>query len=181
MRFEDGLAPVPPSTPSHEPDDPNARRLLDVRIRPYRSLTAANFRLLMIVFSLVGIVASLPFIVMGAWPVAGFMGADVLIFYLAFKANFRAARAYEDVVVTPIELLLAKVSSQGARREFRFHPAWVRLDRTEHQEFGIQHLSLRSRGRAVEIAAFLGPDDKAQFASGLTAALNEARRGPRYS
>ena len=181
MGFEDGLAHVSPSTPANRSDDPNARRLLDVRIRPHRSLSAANFRLLMIMFAMIGVVASLPFIVMGAWPVAGFMGADVLIFYLAFKANFRAARAYEDVVVTPIELLLAKVNPHGARREFRFHPAWVRLDKAEHEEFGSPHLSLRSRGRAVEVAAFLGPADKAQFASGLTAALNEARRGPRYS
>ena len=181
MRCEDGRAHVSPSTPANQPDDSNARRLLDVRIRPHRSLSAANFRLLMIMFSLIGIIGSIPFIVMGAWPVAGFMGADVLIFYLAFKANFRAARAYEDVIVTSFELFLAKVSSHGARREFRFHPAWVRLDKTEHEEFGIQQLSLCSRGRAVEVAAFLGPVDKAQFASGLTAALNEARRGPRYS
>ena len=181
MHVEDGAGVGLPSTSVNCSGDPSARRLLDMRIRPHRSLTAANFRLLMIVFSLVGIVSSLPFIVMGAWPVAGFMGVDVLIFYLAFKANFRAARAYEDIVVTPLELRLAKVSAQGARREFRFHPAWVRLDKTEHEEFGIQHLALRSRGRVVEVAAFLGPEDKAQFASGLTSALNEARRGPQFS
>ena len=163
------------------PHDPSTQRLLDVRIRPHRSLSVAHFRALMAIFSLVGVAASLPFVVMGAWPVAGFMGLDVLILYLAFKASFRSAQAYEDVVVTPLELLLAKVSQRGLRREFRFHPAWVRLDKRVHEEFGIQHLSLRSRGQAIEIASFLGPDDKARFASGLTAALNEARRGPRYS
>ncbi len=135
MRFEDRIAQ---GSPPSEHEDPNTRRLLDVRLRPHRSLTAANFRLVMIIFSLIGIVGSLPFIAMGAWPVAGFMGADVLVLYLAFKANFRAARAYEDVIVTPLELLLAKVNPRGARREFRFHPAWVRLDKTEHEEFGYQ-------------------------------------------
>ena len=177
MRGEDGSAPDAAPAADH----PSEQRLLDVRLRPHRSLTALHFRVLMLVFSLAGIVASLPFVVMGAWPVAGFMGVDVLILYVAFKANFKAARAYEDVVVTPLELFLAKVSARGLRREFRFHPAWVRLDKEEHEEFGIQHLSLRSRGRSVEVAGFLGPDDKARFASGLTAALNEARRGPRFS
>ena len=161
--------------------DPGAQCLMNVRLTPHRSLTARNVRLVMVLFSLVGLVSSIPFVLMGAWPVAGFMGLDVLLLYLAFQANFRAARAYEHVVVTPLELLLAKVSARGLRREFRFHPAWVRLNKEEHEEFGIQRLSLRSRGASVEVAGFLGPDAKATFAAGLTQALREARRGPRYS
>ena len=157
--------------------DPTAIRLLDVRLVPHRSLTVNNVRLIMALFSLVVFVSSLPFIIMGAWPVAGFFGLDVLILSAAFTANFRAARAYEHVVVTPLELLLAKVNPRGRRREFRFHPAWVRLNKEVHEEFGILRLSLRSHGRSVEVASFLGPDDKARFASGLSKALSEARRG----
>jgi uncharacterized membrane protein len=40
---------------------------------------------------------------------------------------------------------------------------------------------LLSRGRRWEIARFLGPDQKAEFATALTQALAEARRGPRFS
>lgn len=168
-------------SPIDLPVDPVAEQLLHVRLVPHRSLSAGNFRLLMGVVAMIGTASSLPFLIMGAWPVAGFMGADVLLVYLAFKANFKAARAYEDVCVTPLELSLAKVSAKGLRREFRFNPSWVRLHKEEHEEFGIQRLSLRSRGRSVEVAGFLGPDAKAEFASGLTRALNEARRGPRFS
>lgn len=156
-------------------------RLFDVRLRPHRSLTPGNFRILILIFSLVAVASSVPFIVAGAWPVGGFMGLDVLILYAAFRANFRAAQAYEDVVVTPLELSLAKVSPKGLRKEWRFNPAWVRLDKEEHVEFGVQRLSLHSRGNSVEVAGFLGPDAKADFASGLTRALGEAKRGPRYS
>ena len=46
-----------------------------------------------------------------------------------------------------------------------------------HEEFGIQKLSLVSRGRHLTIASFLGPDEKARFASALSAALGTARRG----
>ena len=137
--------------------------------------------MLMALFAGISIAASLPFIIMGAWPVAGFLGLDVAILYLAFRANFKSARAYEDIVVTPLELLLAKVNAHGARREWRFHPAWVRLDKDEHVEFGLQRLAISSRGRSVEVAGFLGPDAKADFASGLSLALSEARRGPRFS
>jgi uncharacterized membrane protein len=156
-------------------------RLFDVRLRPHRSLTPSNFKVLILIFCCAAAVSSIPFIAMGAWPVGGFMGLDVVILYAAFRANFRAARAYEDVVVTPLELLLAKVDPRGSRREWRFNPTWVRLDRQEHAEFGVQRLSLHSRGHSVEVAGFLGPDAKADFASGLSRALSEAKRGPRYS
>ena len=161
--------------------DPSSERLFDVRLVPHRSLTAGNFRILIMVFAAAGVFTSVPFVVMGAWPVAGFMGLDVAILYLAFRVNFDAARAYEHILVTPLELLLSKVSAKGSRRDFRFHPAWTRLDKVEHEEFGVMHVALRSRGRSVEIGGFLGADAKADLASGLMKALNDAKRGPRYS
>ncbi len=161
--------------------DPSAERLFDARLVPHRSLSAGNFRVLMLVFAAAGIFTSVPFVVMGAWPVAGFMGLDVAILYLAFRVNFDAARAYEDILVTPLELLLAKVSAKGVRREFRFQPAWTRLDKVEHEEFGVMRVALRSRGLNVEVGGFLGADAKADLASRLVKALNEARRGPRFS
>lgn len=155
--------------------------LLSARLTPHRSLTRRNFRVLMVIFSGASFVWTLPFVLLGAWPVAGFMGIDVAIFYFAFRANFRAACAYEDIEVTFFELTLAKVSSRGQRAEWRFNTAFVRLEQEVHEEFGAQRLALVSRGHAVEIAAFLGPADKADFAAGLSRALADARRGPRYS
>lgn len=161
--------------------DPAGRGILAVRLYPHRSLTQKNFHILLMVFSLTSFATTIPFVIAGAWPVAGFMGLDVLLFYLAFRSNFRAARAYEDVRVTPIELQLAKVSPQGVRAEWRFNPSWVRLDRVDDEEYGVQKLALVSRGESVEIGRFLGPDEKARFAEGLSRALAEAKRGPRFS
>ena len=161
--------------------DPSQERLFEARIVPHRSLSQRGFRTLMMGFTLVSAASSIPFVLLGAWPVAGFVGLDVAILYWAFRANFASARAYEDILVTPLELLLAKVTPKGIRSEWRFHPAWVRLDRQEHEAFGLQRLSLRSRGRSVEVARFLGPDEKADFASSLTRALSQARSGPRFS
>ena len=96
--------------------DPTERQIFLARIVPYRSLSQRNFRLLVMLFTGASLFTSLPFVILGAWPIAGFMGADVAFFYLAFRANYRAARAYEDVSVTPLELVLAKVSPRGARQ-----------------------------------------------------------------
>ena len=156
-------------------------RLLSARLTPHRSLGPRGFRILLIAVGFVSLVWSLPFVVMGAWPVAGFMGLDVALVYFAFRASYRAARAYEDILVTPLELSLAKVSARGARREWRFSPSFVRLERQEHEEYGVMRLDLVSRGRRVEVAGFLGPDAKADFARDLSQALHKARRGPRFS
>ena len=129
---------IPNSANAELEEDPSLRRILAVRIYPHRSLTKRNFHILMMLFSLVSFATTMPFVLVGAWPIAGFMGLDVLLFYLAFRANFRAARAYEDVRVTPMELCLAKVSPRGVRAEWRFNPSWVRLDREDHEEFGIR-------------------------------------------
>jgi uncharacterized membrane protein len=154
--------------------------LFAARLQPHRSLGRRNFRLLMMLFLGANFFTSLPFVFLGAWPVAGFVGLDVVLFYIAFKANYHAARAYEDVRVTAFELRVAKVSAKGQRAEWRFNPAFVRLEREEDEEFGTLRLALVSRGKSVEVAAFLGPGEKADFASALARALAEARRGPRF-
>lgn len=160
--------------------DPYHTQIFSAHLTPHRSLSRKNFHLLLAIFAGAAFFTTLPFVILGAWPVAGFMGLDVLIFWWAFRANYRDARAYEDVSVTPLELAIAKVSAKGSRAEWRFNPAWVRLDRQEDEEFGLARLLVVSRGRNLEVAGFLGPEEKSEFASHLTRALAEARRGPRF-
>jgi uncharacterized membrane protein len=147
-------------------------------ITPHRSLGATGFLVLMLAIGGLSFVSGMVFLLLGAWPVFGFLGLDVLLVYVAFRANFRAARAYEEVKVTASELTVRKVSHRGGVREWTLNPVWVRLDRIVHAEFGIERLFLVSRGRRLSIASFLGPDEKASFARALADALGEARRGP---
>ncbi len=151
------------------------------RIHPHRSLSRGNFHILLLVFCATSFVSSLPFVLMGAWPVAGFMGLDVLAFWFAFRTNFADAKAYEDITLTPLECALAKVSARGARRQWHFNPIWLRMTREEDEEYGLQKLALISRGTQVEVAGFLGPDAKKAFADEFSLALSEAKRGPRFS
>ena len=164
---------------SRRDEDPFAEPpIFAATITPHRSLGATGFLVLMLATSAVGFVSGMMFLIIGAWPVFGFLGLDVLLLYVAFRANFRAARAYEEVTVTPSELTVRKVSHHGSVREWTLNPVWVRLDRVVHEEFGIERLFLVSYGRRLSIAGFLSPDEKASFATALSSALGEARRGP---
>jgi uncharacterized membrane protein len=147
-------------------------------ITPHRSLGRVGFILVMLVFGVSSFVAGIVFLLAGAWPVFGFCGLDVLLLFLAFRINYNRASAYEEVTVTALTLKVRKVSHRGVVREWVLNPLWVRLDKITHEEFGIERLFLVSRGKKLAIANFLGPDEKATFATALSAALNEAKRGP---
>jgi uncharacterized membrane protein len=122
--------------------------------------------------------AGVMFLIVGAWPVFGFFGLDVLLVYWAFRVNYRTARQYEVVTVTPTELTVRKVNHHGLVRQWRLNPLWVRVHRDQHEEFGIERLFLISHGRKLPIASFLGASEKESFALALSGALAEARRGP---
>jgi uncharacterized membrane protein len=152
--------------------------LFAARLTPHRSLSRAGFLLLMAVLGGVSFAAGMVFLVLGAWPVFGFFGLDVLLVYWAFRANYRDARAYEDVMVTTSELRVRKVSARGQVSEWLFNPVWAKLDYEIDEEFGLQRLYLVSRGRRLPIASFLPPQEKESFAAALAAAITEAKRGP---
>jgi uncharacterized membrane protein len=163
---------------SFDASDP---QLFSALLTPHRSLSRTGFLVLMGFLSLVSFVAGMAFLLMGAWPVVGFFGLDVLIVWWAFRINFRRGNATEEITVTATELRVRRVSHRGHVVEWVLNPVWVQLDRKAHAEFGIEKLYLVSRGRRVSIANFLGADEKASFANALTAALQAARRGPTYN
>src|SRR3954465_6838446 len=156
-------------------------KLFSALLTPHRSLNRTGFLVLMGFLSAVSFATGIAFLLMGAWPVLGFLGLDVLVVYWAFRVNFRRAAAVEEITVTPSELRLRRVSHRGHVVEWVLNPLWVRLAQKTHAEFGIEKLYLVSRGRRVSVASFLGADEKASFAKALTAALQAARRGPTYN
>jgi uncharacterized membrane protein len=156
-------------------------KLFSALLTPHRSLNRTGFVVLMGFLSVISFAAGIAFLLMGAWPVFGFFGLDVLLVYWAFRVNFRRAKATEEISVTPSELRVRRVSHRGHVAEWVLNPLWVQLDQKIHAEFGIEELYLVSKGRRVAIASFLGPDEKASFVKALTAALQAARRGPSYN
>jgi len=155
--------------------------LFSALLTPHRSLNRTGFLVLMAFLSAISFAAGIAFLLMGAWPVFGFFGLDVLAIYWAFKINFARARACEEILVTASELRVRRVSHRGQVSEWVLNPLWVQIDQKAHEEFGIEKLYLVSRGRRLAIASFLGPDEKASFIKALSAALQTARRGPTYN
>ncbi len=87
--------------------------LFSARLTPHRSLSRGGFIALMAFVTLVSFAAGVMFLMMGAWPVFAFFGLNALIIYWAFKVNFRRAAATEDIMVTPYEIRVRRVSHRG--------------------------------------------------------------------
>ena len=152
--------------------------LFSAGITPHRSLSSTGFLLLMALIGSVSFAGGMFFYLLGAWPVVGFLGLDVLLVYIAFRVSYRTAAAFEQVIVTPSELRVRQVTHRGRVSEWTLNPLWTQLARETHEDFGLQRLFLVSRGRKLPVASFLSPKERESFATALAAALGEARRGP---
>ena len=101
--------------------------LFSAMLTPHRSLNRVGFLVLMAFLSVISFGAGIAFLVLGAWPVFGFFGLDVLAVYLAFRVNFSRATAREEISVTPTALIVRRISHRGGVSEWSFNPLWVTL------------------------------------------------------
>jgi uncharacterized membrane protein len=149
--------------------------IFSATLTPHRSLGRRGFLLLMAAVAVLSFVTGLYFWSLGAWPVLGFLGLDVLAVWIAFRLNYRTARQYEEVEVTRTALIVRKVGAGGRAQEIRFNPSWVRLEVHEDEHAGVTRVAVRMRDQRVPVGAFLNPADRKSFARAFGAALAQAR------
>ena len=154
-------------------DEPFFKALLT----PHRSLGRTGFMLLMGALLFSWAVIGVIFLSHGAWPVFGYFGLDVIGLYIAFRLNYRAARAREEVSVSRTSLDIHKVAPSGRTEDYRFNPFWARFSVSRHSEIGITRMSVEGQGQNVPIGGFLNPDDRESFATAFGRALATAMAG----
>ena len=115
------------------------------------------------------------FLSRGAWPVFGFFGLDVIAVYIAFRANYRAARAREEVSVSRTSLDIRKTAPSGKSEAHHFNPFWARFSVARHAEIGITRMIVEGEGRNVPIGGFLDPESRESFATAFSRALATAK------
>lgn len=151
-------------------------QLLYERLSPHRSLSPQGFAIVMGILCFASFILGVAFLMMGAWPVFGFLGLDVFLVWLAFRSNYRAARAFEEILVTPVRLVWRRVSARGEERQDTMNPRWVRLETTSDELSGVTRVALTERRITRVIGAFLPPPHKEKLAKSLASALATAKR-----
>ena len=103
-----------------------------------------------------------------------FCSIRTLMLYMAFRLNYRAAKRYELVEICD-DRLTVTTGWDGVATDLKaFDPYWVRLQLSKSESW-VGPLHLTSHGQKLEIASFLGPDERCDFADALDDALQNYR------
>jgi uncharacterized membrane protein len=141
---------------------------------PHRSLPPRAFRLLMFIFGLIGLAVGIGFVSIGAWPVTGFFGLDVVLVYLAFRLSYRSARRSETIRLAGDAFTVERVGVRGERRMWQFQPFWLRVILEERSD-ARNRLVVASHGRSLVIGDILPPAARRELAASIREALRRWR------
>lgn len=139
-----------------------------VTLRPNNSLTPQGFIALMVIVAGLNFIGGMFFFVIGAWPVMGFMGLDVLLIWWAFRLNFAEAKRSERIIINGDAVQLWRNPARGAATSEEFNRRWLRVE----LEFDaarelVGRLFLIYRGRRSEVGSFLGAEERQGLAKAL--------------
>ncbi|WP_169566962.1 DUF2244 domain-containing protein [Sneathiella limimaris] len=138
-------------------------------LHPHRSLSDRGFFIFMACLCGISFVAGMAFVLMGAWPVFGFFGLDVLLIYWAFKANFKSAKRVQIIEIKDGQLIFRSIDPKGRSKDVQFDAYWCRVKQQEDR------LYIACRSEIIEFGQFLIPDEKDDVAEELKMALHRYR------
>lgn len=141
---------------------------------PNSSLGQTGFIVLMAALSSISAGIGLAFALIGAWPVAGFLGLDIVLLYVAFRVCRRRALEREHIVLDRDGLHVRRVAPDGATQHWRFEPCWVRIHMDDPPRRN-SWLTLASHGQRLRIGACLTPEERLDLARTLRCILQKYR------
>ena len=108
---------------------------------------------------------------LGAWPVFGFIGLDVVLLYYAFKINYRAGEIFETLRMEKESLLVTRNFPSGKKQSWKLESYWAKVElispnRNEH------NLIIKSKDKTVLIGSFLNNSDKKKLFNKIQLAFN---------
>lgn len=146
--------------------------VFEAELRPHRSAGPAANRVFMFCIAGALLLPGLVFGLLGAWPVFGFLGLEVMVLYLALRFSHRLSRGYETLTLTADALIVRRVDHWGDETTWRFPPHWLQVNLVERPARS-EKLELRSHGKSLVIGGFLYPEERQALAENLRAALKK--------
>jgi uncharacterized membrane protein len=159
----------------HSLPPPDGPVYLDATLRPNVALSGRGFQIVMVAMAAGSFVVGCLFLSLGAWPVIGFFGVDVLLLWLAFRSSFaRAGREREQVRVTGSRIDVRRTSRTGQRAGWFTSPHFARVivERPEHTH---PEVGLAAGPDRLALATCLSPQERIDFAGALENAIRRAR------
>lgn len=141
----------------------SAKTVFSAMLEPHRSATTRNLNLAVLLFALGSTPFCIMFVAMGAWPVVGFIGIDVVILLALLRFHHWAARAYETIHLTEECLSVERVNYWGRKRRWSFSPYWLQVNLEDVDAYR-NRLEIRNREQTLAIGSFLTTQEKIDLA-----------------
>ena len=143
---------------------------------PHRSLTQRGFvwfvggTAVLIGAPLVGVLGT-PVV----WALLPFLLGAIWAIWFALRKNGRDRDIVEDLTLSSARVTLSRHGPKGRRQDWEANPHWLRI--TLHETGGPvpNYLTLKAKGREVELGAFLSEDERIALYRDINARLAEHR------
>ena len=143
-------------------------------ITPHRSLSEAGLRRLVAFLLLLSATVSTGLWFIGAWPVIGFNGAEMLLAVVLLRRNARERARVERLLLSDAGLVVQRTDTRGRSQVRHLNYAWLQAV-LEERPGRTPVLLLVERGRQLEVGTDLGEAEKRDLAAALRAALFRLR------
>jgi uncharacterized membrane protein len=121
----------------------------------------------------------LVFVLNGAWPVTPFLGLDIALLVWALRANARAAKRRERILLTSDILAIERIAPNGQATRQEIAPYWLSVAHEDREGLGADLALVGPRsqdfsGRVV-VGTFLSSEGRAALADALRDAFHRLR------
>jgi uncharacterized membrane protein len=144
--------------------------LFQAEVTPYRSLSARGMRRIIWFVCTVSLCTTTMFWHLGAWPIAGFNGAEIALAAVLLNMHRISARQREVLQLSEASLRIMRTDARGQASERILPSSWLNVVLAERPG-RVPGLFLSARGQHVEVAAALGEAEKRDLADALKNAL----------
>lgn len=144
--------------------------LFQALVKPHRSLSDKGMVVVICCMLIASSMVTGMAAFLGAWPVVGFNGADILLAILLIRLNIRAGRTREYIRLQQEALEIFRLDVRGRRERIALQPYWLRVV-LEERPGTVPKLLLAGGDARTEIARPLGEAEKRALAVSLEGAL----------
>jgi len=144
--------------------------LFKAEITPHRSLSLRGTRRVIGFVCTVSLCTTTLFWHLGAWPIAGFNGAEILLAVILLYMHRSSGRQREVLMLCESCLRIVRTDARGEASERVLPNGWLNVVLAERPG-RVPGLFILDRGQLVEVAATLGEVEKRDLAEALKEAL----------
>lgn len=143
---------------------PQGSNCFTLEMRPPHNLSGAGIWLVIAAYCLAAIPLGGFFLTLGAWPIAGFYGLDLVVLAVALIMARHKARRYERVVMTPANTTIEHGNHQGCQGSARLDTPWLSIRLHDPQAHHCR-IELSCKGKRIIIGGFLAPSERREVAN----------------